>query len=315
MWCIFCAAVAGYVWFGADDPVAEERTSCSHAGAPTNILTVKVEGDSTGEIIRRGRRIDVSGGDGSRRTCAGRTPTVRNTDTINIVLVGVSFITVDLDGGPFAPGVTPESEGAAEIEFHVSSDLGAAEIYGTEAADVWHWGPGGAAPGLNLNPHQAGDTDVDVITVGDEDDYDGLWVDGAGGNDTIVGASGRILRGVVMADGGAGNDLLRAPRLNHDDIVPAYAELSGGAGDDVVTGAVTDDILDGGPGDDRVDGGRGDDEIKGGAGRDRLVGGPGPDTITSRDSSSDVVSCGPGNDSVKRDARDEVSGCERGGGG
>ncbi len=190
--CIFWAIVGAFFWFGADDPDAEERTSCSHAGAPTNILTVKVEGDSTGEIIRRGRRIDVSGGDGSRRTCAGRTPTVRNTDTISIVLVGVSFIDVDLGGGPFAPGVTPESEGAPEIEFHVSSDLGAAEIYGTEAADVWHWGPGGAAPGLNLNPGRAGDTDVDVITVGDEDDYDGLWANGAGGNDTIVGASGRF---------------------------------------------------------------------------------------------------------------------------
>ena len=307
--------IGAVFFFAEDDSVPEERTSCSHAGAPTNILTVKVEGDSTGEIIRRGRRIAVSGSDGSRRTCAGPTPTVRNTDTISIVLVGVSFIDVDLSGGPFAPGVTPESEGAPEIEFHVSSDLGAAEIYGTEAADVWHWGPGGAAPGLNLNPGRAGDTDVDVITVGDEDDYDGLWANGAGGNDTIVGASGRLLRGVVTADGGAGNDLLRAPRLNHDDIVPAYAELSGGAGDDVVTGAVTDDILEGGAGDDRVDGGRGDDEIEGGAGRDRLLGGVGEDTITSRDSSSDVVSCGPGDDRVKRDARDEVSGCERGSGG
>ena len=160
VWCIFCAAVAGYVWFGADDPDAEERTSCSHAGAPTNILTVKVEGDSTGEIIRRGRRIDVSGGDGSRRTCAGRLP--------------------ETTSSPVPSRTTSSTE----------------------------------------DPETIASTE------------------------------------------GAGTTRSRAGRAGID-----------------------------------------------------WWGGPGPDTITSRDSSSDVVSCGPGNDSVKRDARDEVSGCERGGGG
>ncbi|HYH90570.1 MAG TPA: calcium-binding protein [Solirubrobacteraceae bacterium] len=311
VWWLVMAVVGGYFLLRDDDPADEGRTSCTYAGAPRNVLTVRVEGDGLGEIVRRGNEIRVRRTDGPTSRCTGGTPTVRNTDAIKIVLVDLSFVEIDLSGGPFAPGATPESEGASEIEIEINSDLGGAEVYGTEDADVWHWGPAGDTPGLNLNPRDAGDTDVDVTTTGEDGISDGLGAVGGGGNDTIIGARGARVRGVFAADGGAGDDVLGTPGFVRSEVETGFGELLGGPGDDVLTGAATGDYLEGGGGADQLDGREGDDDVKGGPGRDRLVGGAGEDTITSRDSVSDIVSCGPGRDRVNRDARDEVSGCER----
>jgi Ca2+-binding RTX toxin-like protein len=308
---IVTALIGAYILFGGeDDPVSEGQTTCSYATAPRSVLNVKVEGDPLGSIVRRGNEIEVRGND-SPSTCTGGTPTVRNTDTIKIVLVEVSFVEIHLSGGPFAPGATPESEGASEIEIEINGDLGGAEVYGTDAADVWHWGPGGDTPGLNLNPREAADTDVDLTTTGPDGDSTGLGAIGGGGDDTIIGAPGARVRGIFTAEGGTGDDVLGAPGYVSHEVETAFGELLGGPGDDVLAGAATGDYLQGGPGADRIDGLQGDDEIKGGSGRDRLVGGAGADDITSRDDVSDIVSCGPGRDRVNRDARDEVSGCER----
>ena len=99
-------------------------------GAPARVLTVTV-GYSVGEIRRHGAQIEVrEQGEGPAR-CSGDAPTVHNTDTIKIVLVDVSFVDLDLGGGAFAPGATPEAEGASEIEIELSLDLGAADVFGT----------------------------------------------------------------------------------------------------------------------------------------------------------------------------------------
>jgi hypothetical protein len=65
---------------------------------------------------------------------------------------------------------------------------GFAEVGGTRGADEFHWGPGpGNHPGLNLNPRDAGDRDVDVTVRGLEAF---LIANGAAGDDTIVPAPG-----------------------------------------------------------------------------------------------------------------------------
>jgi Tol biopolymer transport system component len=95
------------------------------------------------------------------------------------------------------------------------------------------------------------------------------------------------------------------PGVNDND------RLSGGKGDDA---------LFGGPGADRVVGGSGADYLSGGSGHDRLVGGPGrnrieagggSDSINSANGVRELVDCGFGDDTVKADRRDVLTGCER----
>jgi len=87
------------------------------------------------------------------------------------------------------------------------------------------------------------------------------YIDGLGGNDTILGGDGndRIL-------GGTGNDNFMA-----------------GDGEDTV---------DGGDGDDSINGNEGDDLIRGNAGNDDLVGGDGDDTVLGG-GGNDTLSAGP----------------------
>jgi len=107
----------------------------------------------------------------------------------------------------------------------------------------------------------------------------------------------------------------RAPK--HDAPKPhlpdraAAVSMTGGAGPDVVQGGHGDDRLSGGAGADVLLGGPGNDRINGGRGRDRLSGQGGDDIIRARDGAQDVVSCGPGRDTVFADRLDKIaSGCE-----
>jgi hypothetical protein len=279
-------------------PAAEARTSCSYAGPPANTLTVRVMGFSSAEIARFGEQILVSEFLERPRHCSGGDPTVMNTDTIQVLTRGFGDADLRLGGGPFAPGATPEDEGVSEIEVQVRGD-GFASVVGTRRADEFHWGKEGALAGLNVNPRDIGDQDVDV-TVRGESAF--LVADGAGGNDSIIPAPGAP-GPRVFSEGGGGADLLIAPR-NSGGI------LEGGAGVDVLTGGVTFDLVAGGAGNDRVAAGGGRDEIDGGRGRDLISGGRGRDRISARDSTRDVVRCGPGRDRVKADRGDRLRGCE-----
>ncbi|WP_081685773.1 Ig-like domain-containing protein [Candidatus Solirubrobacter pratensis] len=96
---------------------------------------------------------------------------------------------------------------------------------------------------------------------------------GAADNDAITatGCTGPVLgttftcNGItgVTADGGDGDDTLDASGLT-----AARATLSGGAGNDTLTGGAAADTLSGGDGDDRLTGNAGADSINGGAGLD-----------------------------------------------
>jgi Ca2+-binding RTX toxin-like protein len=220
------------------------------------------------------------------------------------VVPGFSFGNVLLARGAFAPGATPELEGASEIEieFEVRARGMFAEVSGTNRADEFHCGPGPEPhPGLNLNPRDAGDQDVDV-TVRGPGAY--LVVGGAAGNDRIVPAPGAPFpNDGVVSSGGRGDDRLSAPRNS-------WGSLAGGPGDDVLIGGRQGDGISGGDGNDRLRAAGGADSIKAGPGRDPVFGGPGRDRINSRDSHRDRVRCGAGRDRVKADRRDRLRGCE-----
>jgi Ca2+-binding RTX toxin-like protein len=184
-----------------------------------------------------------------------------------------------------------------------SSGRGAfGEVDGTRSADEFHWGPGPANhAGLNLNPGDARDQDVDVTVRGQ---FAFLVANGAAGNDTIVPAPGAPFpNDGVYSEGGRGGDRLVAPR-NSGGI------LEGGAGNDVLIGGRPRYLLYGGRGNDRLDGGGGRDQLIGGRGRDLLSGERGRDHINARDSKRDRVKCGPGREFVRADPGDRLRGCE-----
>ena len=277
---------------------AQARTSCSYTGPPTNLLTVRVTNFSSGQISRFGEQILVSEFLQRPMPCSGGDPTVLNTDTIKVLTRGTADVDLRLGGGPFAPGATPESEGAPEIEVQVSGS-GFGSVVGTSRADEFHWGREGALNGLNLNPGAAGDKDVDVTVRGK---FAFLIAEGAGGGDRIIPAPDAPAR-ELFSQGGRGPDLLIAPR-------DSGGILDGGSGNDVLTGGAMFDLVEGGAGNDRVATGSGGDQIDGGRGKDVLSGGPGGDRIDARDRTRDIVRCGPGRDRVKADRRDRLSSCE-----
>ncbi len=278
--------------------VAEAKTSCAYAGPPTNVLTVKVTGEDFGLIERKGVEIVAREFAELAQPCAGGTPTVLNTDSIIVGSRDDSDVDVRLAGGPFAPGATAETQGASEIEIYLVG-VGIGGIVGTSAGDEFHWGPGGALAGLNLNPRSNADQDVDVTISGEF-----LIAEGAGGNDTIIAQPGALIRDGVFSEGGSGNDLLGAPERTR-------GILEGGPGSDVIIGSRYGDLLEGGSGNDFVGGLAGADYIDGGRGKDRLSGGAGRDIIDARDIEQDVVSCGTGRDRANADRRDRLRGCER----
>lgn len=92
--------------------------------------------------------------------------------------------------------------------------------------------------------------------------------------------------GVAKVEGGAGNDVILAPRSAADGSCPEGCRLGvgsqtfeGGPGNDIVYGERGNDLLRGGEGNDRLYGGIGDDGLYGGPGNDFLSGGFGADGI------------------------------------
>jgi Ca2+-binding RTX toxin-like protein len=92
--------------------------------------------------------------------------------------------------------------------------------------------------------------------------------------------------GATAVEGGAGDDVILAPRSAADGSCPEGCRLGvgsqtfdGGPGNDVVYGERGNDVLRGGEGNDRLYGGIGDDRLEGGPGNDFLSGGFGADGI------------------------------------
>jgi Ca2+-binding RTX toxin-like protein len=120
---------------------------------------------------------------------------------------------------------------------------------------------------------------------------------GTSGTDTFEGTPERD-----NYHGRAGDDTIAGQAAND--------KLYGDKGSDEVNGDEGNDRVAGGPGDDTLDGGTENDRVFGGKGVDDISGGDGDDHIFARDHQADTIDCGAGEDTVKADAKDTLTGCE-----
>lgn len=233
---------------------------CSYDGTQKN-LSVNLSGADSIQIGVSAGNIVVTFGPGIPADCGIVPPTVTNTNEVVVVASGTNDnLVIFSDPGALAPGASDES-GDNEIE--VSVNMGG-EINGDHLRLVA--GDSGSnirrgADGINTNAAPAEDVpDADIIYVGVEI-FDVL---GGAGPDAL-GVQGGAGTGAAITDG---------------------VSLSGGGGNDHLTGGTAPDGLDGGPG---------NDELNGGDGGDGLVGGPGNDVIAGEGGVDEAnYSNGPG---------------------
>jgi len=155
--------------------------------------------------------------------------------------------------------------------------------------------------------HIVGTSADDYLTASTQNDT----VDGAGGNDHIVGSSGSTNAGghLIEADvymGGAGSDTIDGGDGNDHIYGNEQATVAGSVdGADSLSGGAGMDYLQGNAGNDTIDGGAGNDRVYGGADSDSLTGGDGNDYVQGN-KGNDIVSGGNGNDVVHGGADDDV---------
>jgi Ca2+-binding RTX toxin-like protein len=83
--------------------------------------------------------------------------------------------------------------------------------------------------------------------------------------------------------GTSGNDTIDCTNA------PSAKIITGGDGNDTITGSAFNDVIDAGNGNDTVTGGPGDDVIEGGNGNDTVTGGPGEDVVTDNGDGEDTI--------------------------
>jgi Ca2+-binding RTX toxin-like protein len=192
--------------------------------------------------------------------------TITTVDTIQVT--GSGDLHLDTRSRPFAPGRTPEADGASEIEIDVQVDFATIHFTLGSGADV-----------LVLTDTQAdffGDGDLDDFTFGGGHRYIVL----AGGGDDFIDGSELVMTEAILM-GGLGDDLLQGGSV-----------LRGNAGDDVLMARAAGAAdFDGGPGDDVSIGGDGPDRFltaRSADGADVFIGGGGVDSISYSTRTTDV---------------------------
>jgi hypothetical protein len=269
---------------------------CGHSAGTLNVF-LNQEDDAV-TVSRGGDAINVVSGGAFNEgpslllVCTGDQPTVNNTDQIVIDQAAVadfSTVSIDLGGGPLAPGMTPEADGTSEIEIRANlfAGLSFMGIEGTPQNDNLHLGTVvSGATGVNLNAGAEAAPDVDLELAQPEL----LAIAAGGGNDLVRGRgspgfAGPVKRVEMLVDGGRGRDELIAGRF--------VSLLSGAQGNDRLLGSRELDLIQGGPGRDLIKSGRGTDQVFAAReGRDR-------------------DNCGGGRDRVSADDSDRVGKCER----
>src|SRR4051794_19095650 len=211
-------------------PAAAAAATCQFDAAAAKV-TIDYSGPGTVARVKRGPAGEILV-DGAACGAA----TVTNTDTIVAKAgSGRQQLIIDLAGGSFSPGKTPESASISEIEFQVDAGNGGeyplgddVTVSGRSVADTIRFG----GSGILLD----GDVDPDVTTANVET----LTALGNRGDDHLLGSGD-----------GAGGPAATLPLL-----------LSGGEGNDELVGGDVKDTLDGGNGDDTEMGAGDADTIK-----------------------------------------------------
>jgi Ca2+-binding RTX toxin-like protein len=220
---------------------ASAAVTCTFAGGA---VTVTMSSDGDLLFIQRqmgGDNIELIASGPTTVTCTGGTPTVNNTNTINVndtSGVGSTFVQIALTNGPFAPGLTSEPN-SSEIEFNLSFGGGLSDqlaLHGAfNFADRWTLG----IDGINLNAGESAGVDRDITYSGLEstNEFSGSGndvVDGGGGDGTGAPFDIRMfVQGGDGADritGGTADDVVDA-----DDASPFADVVNGGAGRDILS--------------------------------------------------------------------------------
>lgn len=280
-------------------PPAFAAATCSF-DPPSATVQIALAAGAPAVLARNATAITLDG-----QACS--TATVDNTDRINVAGSGPSLpddFTVDLAGGPFAPGASPETDGG-DPEIEISVDLpggGTVSVQGSPDADQITFGSAGA----NLNAGESvGDADLTLTTQGTfaasgnsgADTLSVVGGDGTGGAIAGIPISGgadddllKAVAGGSTIDGGDGADTLdysAASQVQADlslgvgqpsdgspdtilDTLKNVENLVGTSGADVLVGDSRANVLSGGGGKDILDGRKGDDTLDGGEGEDTV---------------------------------------------
>jgi Ca2+-binding RTX toxin-like protein len=127
-------------------------------------------------------------------------------------------------------------------------------------------------------------------------------VDAGDGNDSLTLESCVYNPHIAL---GGGNDTMDA------GLFCGGCSISGGLGNDNITGSPHDDVINGNEGNDTLEGLAGNDDLTGGDGFDTMRGGVDNDVIHADDGSADYIDGGPGHDTAYVDSiLDTVVGVE-----
>jgi Ca2+-binding RTX toxin-like protein len=268
------------------------------------------------------------------------------TDTArDMEALGVESFSVSLGGGAdILTGAGGPAVGANSAVFTlpliITGGAGNDTITGGTAADTLSGGDGddtlyGAAGADSLNgeagndvfPQGAAADGGDTIVCGSETSF----VEGAE-TDTVSYALRTLAVNVTLAAVGTPNDGDVAAAGEGDDIDVTCEIVTGGAGNDTLTGDLHKNVLNGGVGNDTLNGGLQDDTLNGGVGNDSFVesgvvpsgadtfnGGDGTDTVdySSRTAVMTIIMDGTAasgesgeTDTVKIDVENVIGGAE-----
>jgi Ca2+-binding RTX toxin-like protein len=263
-------------------PPPPPGTQCSY-NESTKTVTASIASGGAATLVAVGGEIRFGG---APVNCG--TATVTNTDSIvvNGVAGSSERLTIDLSGGPFAPGATAEGTGVSEVEISLllgdAADL--VTVSGSTGSDTVTVGAGGIAFTAD------GDADVTVSPLPATIELLGL-----GGDDTLNGRGGfgvgAPFPNALVADGGDGADTI--------DGGSGADTLRGGGAADTLSGREGGDLLEGGDGNDSLAGNGGNDELVGGSGSDALIGGDADDVLRADDDEADaLLNGGPGSDTA-----------------
>lgn len=197
----------------------------------------------------------------------------------------------------------------------LTGQAGADQLFGQSGDDVLSGGLGvDRLDGGERNDTLSGGDEADTLIGGPGpiDDVDGAISDadvliGGAGADT-ADYSARTVRVVVDLDNAADDGVSG----EGDNVRGDVENVTGGGGDDTLTGNETANGLSGRGGDDRLVGAGGGDLLVGSLGADSMHGGNGDDDLRGIDLvvGNDNLSAGSGTDACSSDSGDVESGCE-----
>jgi RTX calcium-binding nonapeptide repeat (4 copies) len=289
---------------GQDSLEGDQGEDDISGGADGDVLSAgedkdEIRGDEGDDQLLGGEGNDrLRGGDGNDRLDFGLL-----TGSIDDFTPGADV----LDGGPGDDQINGGPPGDRERDLLTGGDGNDTADYSRRIASLDISLDGRADDGESGEQDDV-QADIERVIAGSGNDSltasaAANFLDGADGDDTLLGRGGPdILEGGVN-DGGSddlrgegGRDVLRAG--------PGDDALDGGENDDVLTGAGGGDGLDGGDGDDTIEGGAGEDALDGGDGNDSLngaavalVGADGDDRLNAGAGTDELLG-GRGNDTL-----------------